>query len=105
MLRTAAAAGLSPPVSSKGLVPGQPRPHRCRPWRRAAPIEDLHEPADPGPLGGISHQHRASPVDGVLARGTAAAPAPTVNTTASAPDSSAATSSARPPQVTDHSFG
>ena len=33
---------------------------------------DLHESADPGPLGGLGHQHRTSPVDRVLARGAAA---------------------------------
>jgi hypothetical protein len=33
---------------------------------------DLHEPAGPGPFGGIGHQHRGGPVDGVLARRAAA---------------------------------
>ena len=43
------------------------------PWRPDGPHRgDLHEPADPGALGGGGHPHRASLVDGVLARGAAA---------------------------------
>jgi hypothetical protein len=43
-------------------------------WPAGSHRGDLHEPADPGPFGGIGHQHRSSPVDSVLARHAAARP-------------------------------
>ena len=43
-------------------------------WLAGSHRGDLHESADPGPRGGGGHQHRGSPVDGVLARGAAARP-------------------------------
>ena len=52
---------------------GRPDLIGAGPWRLARSHRgDLHEPADPGPLGGVGHQHGGGPVDGVLARGATA---------------------------------
>src|SRR5215471_19475069 len=43
------------------------------PWRLAgAHRGDLHEPAYTGPPGGLGHQYRGSPVDGIFTGGAAA---------------------------------
>jgi hypothetical protein len=60
--------GLRRDVGSPDLIGAGPR-------RAAGSYRgDLHEPAYPGPLGGVGHQHRGSPVDRVLARRATARP-------------------------------
>src|SRR5262249_47895012 len=62
--------GLGRDVGSPDLIGAGPRrlagPHRGGP----------PGPAHPGPVGRAGHQHRGSPVDGVLTRGTTACPSP-----------------------------
>ena len=74
-------------VLGGGLGRDVGRPHltaaRLR-WHSGSHRGDLHEPADPGPLGGTGHQDRGRPVHGVLAPGTTPGQAGAGNTTASA---------------------